>query len=59
MGRFKVTSKKGKKGTRDATSKEGTHDSLEPMRTQFVNGSMIFAEGDLGLAMLRYRDRRG
>ncbi|MBD3872289.1 MAG: hypothetical protein IFK91_05135, partial [Acidobacteria bacterium] len=51
MGRFKVTSKKGKKGTRDATSKEGTHDSLEPMRTQFVNGSMIFAEGDLGLAM--------
>jgi len=51
MGRFKVTSKKGKKGTRDATSKEGTHDSLEPMRTQFVKGSMIFAEGDLGLAM--------
>jgi len=32
-------------------STEGTHDSLEPMRTQFVKGSVIFAEGDLGLAM--------
>jgi CRP-like cAMP-binding protein len=32
-------------------SKEGTHDSLEPMRTQFAKGSVIFAEGDLGLTM--------
>jgi CRP-like cAMP-binding protein len=32
-------------------STEGTHDSLEPMRTQFAKGSVIFAEGDLGLAM--------
>jgi len=32
-------------------STEGTHDSLEPMRTQFAQGSVIFAEGDLGLAM--------
>ena len=48
MGRFKVTSKKG---THDAKAKEGTHDSLEPMRTQFAKGSVIFAEGDLGLAM--------
>ena len=39
MGKFK------------ATSGEGTHDSLEPMRTQFVKGSVIFGEGDLGLAM--------
>ena len=39
MAKFKVT------------SNEATHDSLEPMRTQFPNGSVIFAEGDLGLAM--------
>ncbi len=39
MARFKVA------------SGEETHDSLEPMRTQFPKGSMIFAEGDLGLAM--------
>ncbi len=39
MAKFKVT------------SSEGTHDSLEPMRTQFAKGSVIFAEGDLGLAM--------
>jgi CRP-like cAMP-binding protein len=32
-------------------STEGTHDSLEPMRTEFTQGSVIFAEGDLGLAM--------
>ena len=34
-----------------ATSGADTHDSLEPMRTEFVKGSVIFAEGDLGLAM--------
>jgi CRP-like cAMP-binding protein len=28
-----------------------THDSLEPMRTHFPTGSLIFEEGDLGLAM--------
>jgi CRP-like cAMP-binding protein len=39
MAKFKVT------------SREGTHDSLEPMRTHFAKGSVIFAEGDLGLAM--------
>ena len=32
-------------------SAEGAHDSLEPMRTHFAQGSVIFAEGDLGLAM--------
>jgi len=32
-------------------STEGTHDSLEPMRTHFAESSIIFAEGDLGLAM--------
>ncbi len=39
MAKFKV------KSTSD------THDSLEPMRTEFPKGSVIFAEGDLGLAM--------
>lgn len=39
MAKFKVT------------SNQGHHDSLEPMRTQFAKGSVIFAEGDLGLAM--------
>jgi CRP-like cAMP-binding protein len=39
MAKFKVT------------SSEGTHDSLEPMRTHFAKGSVIFGEGDLGLAM--------
>ncbi len=39
MAKFKVT------------SNDNTHDSLEPMRTQFPKGSVIFAEGDLGLAM--------
>jgi len=33
------------------TSGRGTHDSLEPLRTHFPEGSVIFAEGDLGLAM--------
>ena len=32
-------------------SNEGTHDSLKPLRTQFRKGSVIFSEGDLGLAM--------
>jgi CRP-like cAMP-binding protein len=32
-------------------SARGTHDSLEPMRTQFAQGTVIFAEGDLGLTM--------
>ena len=39
MAKFKVT------------SKETTHDSLEPMRTQFPKNTVIFTEGDLGLAM--------
>lgn len=32
-------------------SDEGTHDSLKPLRTKFRKGSVIFSEGDLGLAM--------
>jgi hypothetical protein len=39
MAKFKVT------------SREPAHDSLEPMRTQFPKDSVIFTEGDLGLAM--------
>ncbi len=41
MAKFKTTS--GGAGT--------DHDSLEPMRTHFQAGSVIFAEGDLGLTM--------
>jgi CRP-like cAMP-binding protein len=33
------------------TAGGGSHDSLEPLRTSFPEGSVIFAEGDLGLAM--------
>ncbi|MEE4272395.1 MAG: cyclic nucleotide-binding domain-containing protein [Thermoanaerobaculales bacterium] len=33
------------------TGEKSTHDSLEPMRTSFAEGKVIFAEGDLGLAM--------
>lgn len=33
------------------TSTPGRHDSLEPLRTHFPTGSVIFSEGDLGLAM--------
>jgi hypothetical protein len=33
------------------TKDKGTHDSLEPMRTTFDAGTVIFNEGDLGLAM--------
>jgi CRP-like cAMP-binding protein len=39
MAKFKMT------GNKDA------HDSLEPLRTTFKAGSVIFEEGDLGLAM--------
>lgn len=39
MAKFKVT------------SRDATHDSLEPMRTQFPKDTVIFTEGDLGLAM--------
>ena len=39
MAKFKVTAGKS------------THDSLEPMRTHFPRNSVVFAEGDLGLAM--------
>jgi CRP-like cAMP-binding protein len=39
MAKFKVTAGKG------------THDSLEPLRTNFPKGSVIFEEGDLGLTM--------
>jgi len=33
------------------TGSKGTHDSLDPMRTQFSSGDVIFSEGDLGLQM--------
>ncbi len=33
------------------TSGGGSHDSLEPLRTHFKKDAVIFAEGDLGLAM--------
>lgn len=33
------------------TTAPGSHDSLEPLRTRFPKGSVIFSEGDLGLAM--------
>jgi len=33
------------------TGTKGTHDSLDPMRTSFSSGKVIFEEGDLGLAM--------
>ncbi|HSN55906.1 MAG TPA: cyclic nucleotide-binding domain-containing protein [Candidatus Sulfomarinibacteraceae bacterium] len=39
MAKFKMT------GGKDA------HDSLEPLRTSFKAGSVVFEEGDLGLAM--------
>jgi len=39
MAKFKVTAPKS------------IHDSLEPMRTHFPKGSVVFSEGDLGLAM--------
>jgi len=42
MAKFKTT---GGGGSPSA------HDSLEPMRTRFPAGSIIFEEGDLGLAM--------
>lgn len=40
MARFKTTA-----------GRTVNHDSLEPMRTRFPAGSLIFVEGDLGLAM--------
>ena len=33
------------------TGSKGTHDSLDPMRTQFSSGDVVFGEGDLGLQM--------
>lgn len=33
------------------TKAKGTHDSLDPMRTNFTAGQLIFEEGDLGLTM--------
>jgi hypothetical protein len=33
------------------TGGKGTHDSLDPMRTDFSAGEVIFDEGDLGLTM--------
>jgi CRP-like cAMP-binding protein len=34
-----------------STGARSTHDSLEPLRTHFPEGSIIFSEGDLGLTM--------
>lgn len=33
------------------TGAKGTHDSLDPMRADFLAGKVIFEEGDLGLTM--------
>lgn len=33
------------------TGEKDTHDSLDPMRTDFLAGKVIFEEGDLGLTM--------
>jgi CRP-like cAMP-binding protein len=41
MAKFKTTSSAAK----------GHYDSLEPLRTHFQAGSVVFSEGDLGLAM--------
>jgi len=34
-----------------STGGRGAHDSLEPLRTHFPEGTIIFSEGDLGLTM--------
>jgi CRP-like cAMP-binding protein len=34
-----------------STAARSTHDSLEPLRTHFPEGTIIFSEGDLGLTM--------
>lgn len=34
-----------------STAARNSHDSLEPLRTHFPEGSIIFSEGDLGLTM--------
>ena len=39
------------------TGAKGTHDSLDPMRTNFSAGKVIFDEGDLGLADVCHRER--
>jgi len=45
MARFKST------GSKRTSPKKGSHDSLEPLRTRFPGGTIIFSEGDLGLTM--------
>lgn len=45
MAKFKSTASK------KSSSKQGSHDSLEPLRTTFAEGTIIFSEGDLGLTM--------
>jgi CRP-like cAMP-binding protein len=45
MARFKST------GSKKKAARPGSHDSLEPVRTRFPGGAIIFSEGDLGLTM--------
>lgn len=45
MAKFKST------GMKKAAPKQSSHDSLEPLRTTFAEGTIIFSEGDLGLTM--------
>ena len=45
MARFKST------GSKRTSPRKGSHDSLEPLRTRFPGGTIIFSEGDLGLTM--------
>ena len=45
MARFKST------GSKKRPQRPGSHDSLEPLRTRFAGGTIIFSEGDLGLTM--------
>jgi len=45
MARFKST------GSKRTPPKKGSHDSLQPLRTRFPGGTVIFSEGDLGLTM--------
>jgi CRP-like cAMP-binding protein len=45
MAKFKSTA------SRDKQAKQSPHDSLEPLRTHFPEGTIVFSEGDLGLTM--------
>jgi CRP-like cAMP-binding protein len=46
MAKFKTTGTKKRE-----IAKQGSQDSLEPLRTHFAAGTIVFSEGDLGLTM--------